>query len=125
MGGQFKEKFGCVRYYVDMYLSLHSLIFPRYWRIRFPKWLHRLDMKVITPVLNFFFGRLWHHWQKYIYGRAYLRAIRKWPHLRGEILIDADYLEYIPGVIKKEPGKIHVLGWDGEVLGTWNTYAKR
>ncbi len=117
-GGQAKEKFGCVRFYTDLgYISLHSLIFPgRVW-IAFPKWLNYLDFKIITPILNFTLGWLIRRWQRWIYTRAYTKALYKWPHLRAEILIHADYLEWIPGASKRIGNETHVLGWNGETVG--------
>lgn len=37
-------------------------------------------------------------YQKWIYRRAYANAIRKWPHLRNEILNGADWQELLEGL---------------------------
>lgn len=122
MPGYSKEKYGTVRYSTGFgHASLHALLFPQYHWIRFPKWLNKLDMYLITPVLQFLFGSLITWYQRKIYNRAYQNALKKWPHLRAEILVDADWLEYIDGAIRVEGHKKLVLGWNGETVGTWIT----
>lgn len=95
LGGQSKEKFGQLRFYAKFGLSLHSLFYPGYHYNQFPKWLWTLDIYVLTPTLQFIFGKVFHKWQSYIYGLAYRRAIQKWPHIWDEIVAAADYPEYI------------------------------
>lgn len=95
LGGQYKEKWGTVRFYAQFGLSLHSLVYPGHCFNRFPSWLWKLDLRVITPVLNFLFGKLWAKWQARIYAKAYKRAIEKYPHLKEEILCCADYPEIL------------------------------
>lgn len=98
-GGQAKEKFGTVRFYASFTQpSLHSLIYPKYIYSQFPKWLWSLDIFYITPVLSFFFGRINHWWQKKIYRKAYQQALKKYPHIREEILCCADYSELLEGL---------------------------
>lgn len=96
LGGQAKEKYGTVRFYVNFgRVSLHTLVYPGYVYNQFPNWLWSLDCKYIGPTLRFVFGKISFKWQKYIYRKAYFNAIKKWPHLREEILCCADYKEYI------------------------------
>lgn len=96
IGGQFKEKYGTVRFYATFgYLNLHTLIYPGYVYSQFPSWLWSADLEYIGPFLRFFLGKLFIRWQKYIYNKAYCRAVKQWPHLRGEILCCADYSEFI------------------------------
>lgn len=95
LGGQSKEKYGTVRFYAHFgWLSLHGLIYPGYAWNQFPKWLWKLDCNIIGPALRFFFERPFVAWQRYIYKRAYRSAVRKWPHLKEEILVCADYPEF-------------------------------
>lgn len=97
-GGQCKEKFGCIRFYVKFKpLSFEALIYPGYYYRKFPPWISTLDDKVFSPVLQFFFGKLWNKWQRKVYNWAYQRALRKYPHLWDEILCDADFPELIEG----------------------------
>lgn len=96
LGGDAKEKYGTVRFYVSFgYLSLHTLLYPGYHYIQFPKWLHTLDLYIISPVLQFFFERLFVKWQQKVYVYAYRLAVKRYPHLREEILECADWPELL------------------------------
>lgn len=91
-----KEKYGTVRCYCHFgYLSLHGLIYPGYVYNQFPKWLWHLDCMYISKFLQFFFEKPYVKWQVFIYKRAYQNALKKWPHLRKEILCAADHRELI------------------------------
>lgn len=122
--GQAKEKYGTVRFYAHFgHLSLHSIVYPGYVYSQFPKWLWKLDCYYIGPILQFFLEKPFVKWQMFIYNRAYQNAIRRWPHLRAEILCAADYIELIKDVTRiEETDKeiiTHVLGWNGETLSQW------
>lgn len=97
MGGQSKEKYGTVRFYVNFYIcSLHNLFYPGYYYYtQYPKWIHWLDVHFFEPILSRFFAGLLFRWQKKVYSDAYNKAVRKWPHLTYEILCCADWPEYI------------------------------
>lgn len=98
LGGQSKEKFGTVRFYAHFgWLNLHTLIYPGYVYSQFPKWLWHLDIFYFGPVMRVFFERPFLWWQKQVYTLAYARALKRWPHLKKEILCCADYSELIPG----------------------------
>lgn len=98
LGGQIKEKYGTVRFYAKFgWLSLHSLIYPGWAFSQFPNWLYKLDNRVIGPVLRFFFERPFFWWQKQVYNYAYQQCLKKYPHLKEEILSAADYPEFIAG----------------------------
>ncbi len=99
--GQVKEKYGNFRGYFHFGLSLHSLIFPKYFvykHPKFPDWLWKADLRYITPVLNKLSGKPWRLWQHFIYRTAYARALAKFPHLKDEIFEDADYPELLKGL---------------------------
>lgn len=99
LGGQTKEKYGTVRFYAQFYpLSLQTLLYPGYHFYQISKWLRPVDEHVIGPVLNFLFGKLFFIWQTHIYRKAYENALKKWPHLREEILCCADHDEYLKGL---------------------------
>lgn len=120
LGGQAKEKYGTVRFYCNFgWLSLHTLLYPGHVYSQFPKWLWALDIEYITPVLSFLFERLFVWWQQKIYNRAYQNALKKWPHLREEILRGASYVELIKGATRLDGNKLHVLGSKGEIIATW------
>jgi len=94
--GQTKEKYGTARFYATMgHLSLHGLIYPGYYYSQSPAWLWSLDIYYISPALRFLFGRLYGKWCVFIYRKAYKNAVRKWPHIRDEILHGADHLELL------------------------------
>lgn len=94
-----KEKYGTVRVYVSwFYGSLHELINPGHYYIRFRKPLAWLDWRIFGPLIRYSrIPNLMHRWQFYIYNRAYQIALRKYPHLKVEILCCADYQELIDG----------------------------
>lgn len=127
LGGQVKEKFGSLRFYASFgYLSLHTLTYPGYVYSQFPKWLWKLDIDYIGPILRFFFEKPFVKWQMIIYNRLYQNCLKKWPHLRAEILCGADYPELIKGATRieetdKEISTI-ILGWQGEEIGRWTSY---
>jgi hypothetical protein len=86
---QTKEKYGTVRVYCSFHcLDLQSLLFPGWMRVRGP-------YKLMTfPIFKYI-----HKWlinyQHFIYRLAYARAVLKWPMLREEILVAADWKELL------------------------------
>ncbi len=96
-GGQIKEKYGTVRFYATFSTSLHSLVYPGYVYNQFPDWLWKLDIHYITPFLEKTVGKLVFWYQKKVYNYAYQKCLKKYPHLRDEILCCADYPEFISG----------------------------
>lgn len=129
--GQAKEKYGRACLYAQFGFSIHSLIFPKscyFKHPKFPQWLWNLDCDLhlnFYPLIN----KAWIPYQYWIYSRAYLLAIKKWPHLRAEILCGADSPEMIKGICKQrqdENGEWHldILGENGEVLGGWMSRTK-
>lgn len=123
LGGHSKEKYGEIRFDASFgYLSLHTLIYPGYYYSQFPKWLWELDVDYIGPVLQKLFEGLFVKWQKHIYSKAYIKALKKWPHLRSNILCGADWPELIKGATRREGKDLHVLGLGGEILSTRTTF---
>ena len=99
LGGDWKQKYGSVRFYCQFGLTLHNLIYPGHYFYRFPKWLTKFDIHWFTPVAaKLKLSWLWYKWQSFIYRQAYKEAIAKWPHLREEILGGADYPELLEGL---------------------------
>lgn len=122
LGGQSKEKYGTVRFYARFdKLSLHTLIYPGYVYNQFPDWLWKLDCSYLGQVLRFFFEPLFQKWRTEVYNIAYQKALKKWPHLRAEILCSADFPEIIKGVTRRDGKDLHILGWNGEILSTWTS----
>lgn len=93
---QDKEKYGTVRVYCNLGWScLLNITHPGYCHYRpFPQWLMKFDINYgdkIAHVLNYVI----YPYHKWVYNLAYQRAIKKWPHIRTEILVDADSLKFI------------------------------
>lgn len=90
-----KEKWGTVRVYTGLqwergWLFMH-LFKPGHMYWRFPRWLRTVDYWIPTH----WFNSIIHPFYKWLYTRAYGNALRKWPHLRLEILSGADYHELL------------------------------
>lgn len=90
-----KEKFGTVRVYTGLSWErgwlLQHLFYPNYVYYQFPKWVRKLDYMFPTHWLNIVIVPFY----KWLYKRAYGNALKKWPHLRMEILSAADYHELL------------------------------
>lgn len=91
---QYKEKFGTVRVYCHFGVwGLHGLLKPSHVYYRWPKWTRRFSDWFIRP-LTFLLAP----WQRFVYRDSYRRALKKWPHLREEILCSADFDELLAGL---------------------------
>lgn len=91
---QTKEKYGEVRVYCSFGGSLYNLCYP-YEYIFYPK-LNKFQLFLY----KFRIPRWFQKYQQWVYSRVYRAAIKKWPHLTGEILSGADWPEYLPGAEK-------------------------
>lgn len=60
-----------------------------------------------TVRFDVFFSSNWllRKWQQLVYVAVHLRALKKWPHLREEILSEAEYKELFPLSICREANK--------------------
>ena len=101
LGCNTKEKWGALR--ADMspigFLSLHAIVFPGYAFSHFPKWLFKIDVFVISRIFERFQKPIgW--WQRKVYNAAYQKALKKYPHLKEEILVDAEYPQFIDGAME-------------------------
>lgn len=89
---QYKEKFGQVRVYCYLGLSMfHQLIWPGYCRSMYPyHWMWVLDIKLskLWKYISFIIVTPYHVW---LYRKLYKNAVKKWPHLHDEIVACADY----------------------------------
>ena len=96
-GGQAKEKRGCIRFYAYFSgFNLHTFFYPGHMYNRFPKWLRAVDDFLIKTIFRPL-QRPMYWYQTKIYNWAYQLALKKYPHLRDEILCDADFPELITG----------------------------
>jgi hypothetical protein len=94
---QVKEKYGTVRVYCSFgFDSFFGIVYPR--RNWIPaNWPWKWDLKVfgyIESIVNKIVVPL----QKKYYRYRYAKAVRKWPHLKLEILIDADFGDLLDGI---------------------------
>lgn len=94
----YKEKYGTVRVYTGLqwergWLFMH-LLKPNHVYYRFPRWVRTVDYWIpchwLNPLIRPFYC--------WLYRRAYRNAIRKWPHLKKEILSGCDYWELLKGL---------------------------
>lgn len=112
-----KEKFGTVR----VYLSLHwergwlfqHLLYPNYIYYQFPQWMRKIDYCIPTDKLNWIITPFY----EYLYRRAYRNALKKWPHLKCEILHSADYSELLVDLDcgKREQHELDRLEWEKDI----------
>lgn len=96
---QWKEKFGTVRVYCSFgWSTLYSIWRPQYQWVS-KRWPYRLDL-FISYNLGFidFLNQWIIPWQKIGYRRIYKEAIKRYPHLKSEILEGADWIEELRGL---------------------------
>ncbi len=95
IGTNYKEKYGTVRVYCSLgWYQMFSVTHPGYAYSRYPNWLWHLDCMYISrlmPLIN----RVVVPYHEWLYTRYYGLALKKWPHLRLEILSGADYHELL------------------------------
>ena len=92
--GDVKEKWGEVR--VSCYFGhwdLYTLLYPKRYQVRGP-----LKFMTNIRVPKFVNDLFIVPYQRLLYRRAYRLAIRRWPHLREEILGGADWDELLIGL---------------------------
>lgn len=95
---QVKEKFGYVCVYTGLgWDSIHDITHPGHAWIRYRgpiKWLYfktyTLQQYIFTII-----NKVIVPYHKWLYSYTYGRALKKWPHLREEILHGADFAEYL------------------------------
>jgi len=93
-----KEKFGSVRVYCSLgFHSVYSIFYPGYYYVRWPSWLYKIDLAIgvkFVRLLNFLIVP----YHKWLYRRAYAKAIEKFPYIKHNILYCADYSELLRGL---------------------------
>lgn len=95
---QAKEKFGQARIYCNLGLyQFHCITHPGHCFSRYPKWLWKWDCVVGTKIVRCF-NWLVIPFHKWLYRKVYSNAVKKWPHLKEEILCCADYDELLKGL---------------------------
>ncbi len=93
-----KEKWGTVRVYCHFgWYDMHSITHPRHRFNRYPTWLQQVDRVLISRIIkpmNLFVIP----YQRWLYRNTYRRAIKRWPHIRAEILDSPDYPDLLEGL---------------------------
>lgn len=93
---QYKEKYGTVRVYCSLgWSSFHCITHPGHCFSRYPKWLWSLDCKIGTKIVPFLFNWWIMPYHKWLYRKLYKDMVKKYPHLKEEILCVADYDELL------------------------------
>ncbi len=96
---QTKEKYGTARVYCHFgWYQLHSITHPGYVYSRFPDWLWRLDCRVLSRLIAPLSRHIVVPFHTWLYRLAYKRALKKYPHIREEILDGADWSELLEGL---------------------------
>jgi len=106
---QTKEKWGLVRCYCNFGIhQLFSITHPGYVYSRYPKWFWKFDCRIVSKFFSILhINAIVVPYQVYIYKKAYLQAIKKYPHIRKEILSGADYAELLVGIDSKLEGMFY------------------
>lgn len=96
---QAKEKYGTARIYCSLGLyQFHSITHPGHAFSRYPKWLWNLDCRYGSKIVPFLFNWFIIPFHEQLYRKVYSNAVKKWSHLKEEILCCADYDELLKGV---------------------------
>jgi len=104
----YKEKWGTVRVYCHFGCeALFWFVYPGWVYYRWPDWVMKIDRSDISYFLWRAFERILVPYQVYVYKAVYNKAVKRWPHLRQEILTDCDYPDL---VMSKEVQREY--GWD-------------
>lgn len=96
-----KEKWGTVRVYCSLgWYSIHDITHPGYAFIQYKKGglLHYLNYACWFNNIFRIVNIVIYPYHKWLYRKIYSNAVRKWPHLRDEILVQADFSELLEGI---------------------------
>jgi hypothetical protein len=97
---QYKEKFGTVRVYCHFGISgIHDLFYPGWAYYQWPRWTRSLSDRPywLYRALNLLIYPI--HFRVYSY--YYRKAVERWPHLRKEILSNADHEELLQDLLDR------------------------
>ena len=98
---QCKEKYGTVRVYVGFGVrDLTQLIWPRYMYrpSNCPKWLWDIQYTKANDVIFGLINKIVVPYHIWLYRRMYRLAVKQHPEYKVEILVMADYSEYLKGL---------------------------
>lgn len=95
----YKEKFGQIRIYCSFgWHKVHSITHPGHGFSRYPNWLWKLDCKYGSIIIPFLFNWFIIPYHKWLYRKLYSDMVKKYPHLREEIVCMADYDKLLKGI---------------------------
>ena len=98
---QTKSKYGTVRVYCSLgYYSFHCFFNPAHVWVRWPKWLYAIDLFVSSYIMKYL-NYLIVPYQKFIYRKAYERAVKRFPTIISNILCCADFSELLKPLKEK------------------------
>lgn len=106
LGGQIKEKWGRLQFYVTFHWQLHDLVYPGYCYIQWNRVFRWIDDLYQTEVFNWP-RQLIVHYQQWVYKILYRRLVAKWPHIADEVAASAQWPEYLDTNV----AKIHWKYW--------------
>ena len=115
-----KEKYDEVRCYTTFgWESLHSITHPGYYHMTYGPvmlWLNKVTQPLIWQL-----NRWAVPYHKWLYGRAYRLAIKRWPQIVEPLCQGADDVSLIPGIREE---KFLLVSSDSEEYNEWDE-AKR
>ena len=97
---QTKEKYGTARVYCSLgWNNLHEVFYPGYMFLKWPRWIAKIDDYASYGLrLNRLLYAISYPLHKRLYRWRYKQAIKKYPHIKEEILYGADYPEELKGL---------------------------
>jgi hypothetical protein len=102
-----KEKYGTMRLEWFMWNGhysqfIHSMIFPGYLHIRYPKWMYKVDWIITDIAAKSGISRAVSAYQRLIFNIVTVIAVKKWPHIHDEILDELEFDELLYSYVKKK-----------------------
>ena len=101
-----KEKYGTMRlewFFWDGHYQqfVHSAMYPGWLYIQYPRWMYKVDW-FITAIANKS-GLSWclSAYQRLVFNIVTVLAVKKWPHLKDEILEELDFDTLLYSKVKK------------------------
>lgn len=95
-----KEKFGTVRVYCSLgwgWNPIYGALKPGYVWYSWPTWFMGFEFW-LTKWFGWTYRDIVCWWHKKVYRQAYQRALKKWPHIRNEILASPDFRDLLVGL---------------------------
>lgn len=110
-----KEKYGTMRleflFWAGHYHEfMHSMIYPGRLFIKWPYLVRLIDMYVFTPIARYSgLCRLVTMYQRLVFNVLTIIAVKKWPHIRYEIMSELEFRDLLYDWTKKKVN--YVSNW--------------